>query len=53
MIDLKDWQDGTTIYWYGEDDRKSGVALWTCSGGHFGPDKFGMPIGLQSGDASR
>lgn len=40
------------IYWYGEDDGKSGIALWTCSGGYLGPVKFGMPIRLQSGDAS-
>lgn len=52
MIDPHDWKDGIDIYWYGEDDRKSRTGLWAWSRGHFGPDKFYMPIRLPSGDGS-
>lgn len=52
MIDLNDWKNDISIYWYGEDDRKDRSGLWAWSVGHFEPSKFDMPIRLPSGDVS-
>lgn len=52
IVVLNDQKDGITIYWYGEDDKKSRSQLWAWLGGHFGPHKFIMPIKLPSGDAN-